>query len=107
MAAQRLLLSCCMFKTGSQTSLVKFSVRACLPWLMVYFLAIGAAAQPSIGTASPGDAPAAQIAKVQQAVADAKSSGDNAWMLMSSALVLQGLDLSQHGEEGYYWEPAG
>jgi Amt family ammonium transporter len=55
---------------------------------MLYFLAIGAAAQPSNGTASPADAPAAQIAKLQQAVADAKSSGDNAWMLMSSALVL-------------------
>jgi Amt family ammonium transporter len=88
MAAQRLLLSCCMFKRGCQTSLVKLSVRACLAWLMLYFLAIGAAAQPSNGTASPADAPAAQIAKLQQAVADAKSSGDNAWMLMSSALVL-------------------
>jgi Amt family ammonium transporter len=34
------------------------------------------------------DAPSERIAKLEQAVADAKSSGDNAWMLTSSALVL-------------------
>ena len=38
------------------------------------------------GTAS--DAQSARIAKLERAVSDAKSSGDNAWMLMSSALVL-------------------
>ena len=61
-------------------------------------------------TASPG------LPEAEQATID---KGDNAWMLTSSALVLlkvldvtmglrvaqeeeiQGLDLSQHGEEGY------
>ncbi|MFY9561362.1 MAG: ammonium transporter [Terriglobales bacterium] len=41
---------------------------------------------PSNSSAS--DAQAARIAKLEQAVAEAKSSGDNAWMLMSAALVL-------------------
>src|SRR5258708_30929790 len=45
-------------------------------------------------TASPAAAPAnstdanARIAKLEQQVADAKSSADNGWMLTSSALVL-------------------
>jgi len=34
------------------------------------------------------DAQAASIAKLEQQIADAKSSGDNAWMLTSAALVL-------------------
>ena len=38
-------------------------------------------------TASGGADPA-RIAKLEQATAEAKSSGDNAWMLTSSALVL-------------------
>jgi Amt family ammonium transporter len=29
-----------------------------------------------------------RVAKLEQQVADAKTSGDNAWMLVSSALVL-------------------
>jgi Amt family ammonium transporter len=39
---------------------------------------------------SPGSAPAtqAQVAALQQAVQNAQMSGDNAWMLMSAALVL-------------------
>jgi len=37
---------------------------------------------------SSSDPQTERIAKLEQAVADAKSSGDNAWMLMSSALVL-------------------
>jgi ammonium transporter, Amt family len=77
-----------MFKARSQTSLMKFSVRVCLTLLMMCLFAIGAAAQPSNGAAPPGDTQSAQIARLQQAVANAKSSGDNAWMLMSSALVL-------------------
>jgi ammonium transporter, Amt family len=45
------------------------------------------------GSANASAAPApdtvpARVVKLEQAVADAKSSGDNAWMLMSSALVL-------------------
>jgi len=46
---------------------------------------------PAISLAqTPGSAPAtqAQIAALQQAVQNAQTSGDNAWMLMSAALVL-------------------
>jgi len=39
-------------------------------------------------TAGAAEAPAARMAKLEQELADAKSSGDNAWMLTSSALVL-------------------
>src|SRR5205807_4879765 len=39
-------------------------------------------------TRAAGDDHAARIAKLERAVVDAKSSGDNAWMLMCSALVL-------------------
>ncbi len=60
----------------------------CLCLLMVCLLAQGALAQTVPGNAAAGDAQAARIAKLEQAVADAKSSGDNAWMLVSSALVL-------------------
>jgi len=37
---------------------------------------------------SAADAPTDRITKLEQQVADAKTSGDNAWMLTSSALVL-------------------
>jgi Amt family ammonium transporter len=40
------------------------------------------------GAKAVSDAQSERIAKLEQAVADAKSSGDNAWMLTSSALVL-------------------
>jgi ammonium transporter, Amt family len=43
-------------------------------------------ANPS--AANPSDAQAARIAKLEQAVTDARSAGDNAWMLACSALVL-------------------
>jgi Amt family ammonium transporter len=61
--------------------------------LLVCLLAAGAAAQisgtvPTSAPATASDVSAAKIAALEQAVADAKSSGDNAWMLMSSALVL-------------------
>ncbi len=56
--------------------------------VIVCLLAQVALAQPSSGAAASSDAQSARIAKLEQSVADAKSSGDNAWMLMSSALVL-------------------
>jgi ammonium transporter, Amt family len=40
------------------------------------------------GPTASGGVDAARIAKLEQATADARSSGDNAWMLTSSALVL-------------------
>jgi ammonium transporter, Amt family len=73
---------------------MKKCAMVCLTLVMVCLFAAGALAQPSSGNATasgPGaasDAQSARIAKLEQAVADAKSSGDNAWMLMSSALVL-------------------
>jgi ammonium transporter, Amt family len=41
---------------------------------------------PSVTNLAPADA--ARIAKLEQQVVDAKSAGDNAWMLTSAALVL-------------------
>lgn len=73
---------------------MKKSVTVCLTLGLVCLFAIGALAQASGGNAaasgagSADEAQSARIAKLEQAVADAKSSGDNAWMLMSSALVL-------------------
>ena len=57
---------------------------AAVLWLLTHV----ALAQTSGALGAPSDSPSARIAKLEQAVADAKSSGDNAWMLMSSALVL-------------------
>ncbi len=58
---------------------------------LLAFSALGLLASPALSLAqiSP-TAPAtqAQIAALQQAVANAQSAGDNAWMLVSAALVL-------------------
>jgi Amt family ammonium transporter len=61
-----------------------------LTLLVACLLAIGALAQTSGSATSSAvnDAQSARIAKLEQAVVDAKSSGDNAWMLTSAALVL-------------------
>ncbi len=61
--------------------------------VIVCLFPLGALAQTSGTTTSSGassasDAQAARIAKLEQAVVDARSSGDNAWMLVCSALVL-------------------
>lgn len=53
------------------------------PLLPILFLASSLAAQSAAGSSE-----ADKIAQLQQQVADAKSSADNAWMLVSSALVL-------------------
>src|SRR5580698_400664 len=47
-----------------------------------------AIAQPAATEATQGPATQAQIAALQQAVQNAQSAGDNAWMLVSAALVL-------------------
>src|SRR5664279_2490336 len=57
--------------------------RKILQFLVVLFFLGTLAAQPV-----PALTNADQIAQLQQQVADAKSSADNAWMLVSSALVL-------------------
>ena len=75
-------------------------ILVCLTLAMVCLFAIGALAQTqsqaqvSTGNASASaasaanDAQSTRIAELEQKVADAKSAGDNAWMLTSSALVL-------------------
>ena len=70
------------------------SLTVCLLLAIVSLLCLSALAQTSGANPNPSGAKAAsdaqseRIAKLEQAVADAKSSGDNAWMLTSSALVL-------------------
>ena len=62
--------------------------------LLLLLLSQPLLAQPASPPATPGAAPTnfsdtnARLAKLEQQVADAKSSADNAWMLISSALVL-------------------
>ena len=70
------------------------SLTVCLLLAMVSLFSLCALPQTSSANPNPSGAKAAsdsqaeRIAKLEQAVADAKSSGDNAWMLTSSALVL-------------------
>ncbi len=58
-------------------------VHKLLPFLMVLFFTAALAAQ-----SVPAAANAPTIAQLQQQIADAKGSADNAWMLVCSALVL-------------------
>jgi ammonium transporter, Amt family len=69
------------------------------PWitsgllLFLLWITVAAAFSQTSGTATPAaSGPVAsqadRIAKLEQAVADAKGSADNSWMLVSSALVL-------------------
>ena len=51
---------------------------------LILLLSVGTLAAQS----TPDPSTADQIAQLQQQVADAKGSADNAWMLVSSALVL-------------------
>ena len=70
------------------------SLTVCLLLAMVSLFRLCALAQTSSANPNPSgakavsDAQSERIAKLEQAVAAAKSSGDNAWMLTSSALVL-------------------
>jgi len=62
-------------------------VRKLSPFLLILLLSstlMAQAASAVTDTAVPGS----QIAQLQQQIADAKGSADNAWMLMCSALVL-------------------
>ena len=64
--------------------MTKFLCR-CLT-VCVLFLPLALSAQAS--APKPADASNERIAKLEQQIADAKSSADNGWMLLSSALVL-------------------
>ena len=59
--------------------------------LLILFACMGVPAMalavaPNLGTSPP--ATQAQVAALQQTIRDAQSSGDNAWVLISAALVL-------------------
>ncbi len=62
-------------------------VRKLLPFLGMMLLASALAAQSPSGGGNAGGQ-ADRIAQLQQQIADAKGSADNAWMLTSAALVL-------------------
>ncbi len=62
-------------------------IRKLFPFLAMVLLAGTVAAQSPAGVGNPG-LQADRIAQLQQQIADAKGSADNAWMLMSAALVL-------------------
>src|SRR5260370_15752960 len=62
----------------------KRSLKLLVALFFFYFAAHAALAQTQ--AAAPVDAD--RIARLEQAVTDAKSSADNSWMLTSSALVL-------------------
>src|SRR5215467_2898555 len=57
-------------------------------WLAVFLLCAPLAALAQAATVKANDAPDQRIARLEQQIADSKGSADNAWMLMSSALVL-------------------
>src|SRR3981189_3253585 len=68
-------------------------LKVALILAVVCALSMGALAQSPAATSSPGansadDAHTARIAKLEQAVVDARGAGDNAWVLMCAALVL-------------------
>ncbi len=68
---------------------VRLSLLPTLLLVPAAALAQTTAAAPAIqGAAAQGPATQAQIAALQQAVQNAQSAGDNAWMLTSAALVL-------------------
>lgn len=71
--------------------MAKHVIRSCFAWWVLWIAASSALAQTStVPTQSTGphDSQAERIAKLEQQLADAKGSADNAWMLTSSALVL-------------------
>src|SRR5664280_2383295 len=73
-----------------QESLMRL-LQKLLPFVVLILLAGTLVAQSApIATPGPNDgaAQADRIAQLQQQIADAKGSADNAWMLASSALVL-------------------
>ena len=57
-------------------------LRNCLPVIAVMFLISSLAAQTAPASGAP------TMAQLQQQIADAKGAADNAWMLVSAALVL-------------------
>jgi len=64
---------------------------ACIVWFLVLFVTFSAGV-PTVSAQTPQSSAMAdqsvRLAKLEQAVADAKGSADNAWMLTSAALVL-------------------
>jgi len=65
-----------------------FTVFLLLAMVCALFSAVLAQTPGASSSANSTDSQSARIAKLEQAAAEAKSSGDNAWMLTCSALVL-------------------
>lgn len=57
-------------------------------WLVIVTLWVPVIAACQAAEGKPADAQSDRIAKLEQRVADSRTSADNGWMLMSSALVL-------------------
>src|SRR5450759_1468331 len=77
--------------SDSQQELYMRLVQKLLPFVLLILLAGTLAAQsPPAATpgANEGAAQGDRIAQLQQQIAEAKGSADNAWMLVSAALVL-------------------
>ena len=64
------------------------SLKLFLLFVLLGLPALSLAQSAASATAPQAPATQAQIAALQQAVSDARMAGDNAWMLMSAALVL-------------------
>jgi Amt family ammonium transporter len=73
---------------GSEVSMGIRSRNILLLPALLGFPAMAMAVAPAITPAAQAPATQAQIAALQQAVQNAQSAGDNAWMLTSAALVL-------------------
>ena len=63
-------------------------ITCLIAFVVILAFAQSLCAQAVGSTASPSADTGARLAKLEQQAADAKSSADNAWMLVSSALVL-------------------
>ena len=67
----------------------EFKSKTCFAWLALFAIVLLIGAPLVLAQSAPSStAETAQLANLEQQVADAKGSADNAWMLTSSALVL-------------------
>jgi len=64
------------------------SRRTVLPWVFLVLVILAGALTTVAAAQETTPAVADRLAKLEKDVAQAQSSGDNAWMLTSSALVL-------------------
>ncbi len=103
--------------------LAKQLITSIVTALLVFVFGLALCAHTGAVAPSPATDANSRLARLEQQTADAKSSADNAWMFdwrrsgshndrprfrsvfMGDWCVRRtSWDLSQHGEEGYYWE---